>query len=180
MYAMSPCAARTRDFDQLERRRRQAAKLLNRGLSQAEVARRVKVSRESVRRWANRIAVDGAGEGLKKAGRAGRIAKLGPAELEKLEQMLLAGPEKSGFPNGLWTLDRIAEVVRKQFGVKYHAGHVWWILRGKLGWSCQRPVGRAREWNGAAIADWQENIWPALKEKPEKKAGSSSSWTKAG
>src|SRR4051794_4727848 len=93
------------DFDQLERRRRQAAKLLDRGLSQAEVARRVKVSRESVRRWANRIAANGAGEGLKKAGRAGRTARLGPPELEKLEQILLAGPEKSGFPlvSGHWT-----------------------------------------------------------------------------
>ena len=180
MYAMSPRAAKTRDFDQLERRRRQAAKLLDRGLSQAEVARRVKVSRESVRRWANRIAAGGAGEGLNKAGRAGRIARLGPAELEKLEQILVAGPERSGFPNGLWTLDRIAEVVRKQFGVKYHAGHVWWILRRKMGWSCQRPVGRARERNEAAIADWQDNSWPALKKKPEKKGGSSSSWTKAG
>src|SRR3954469_25475974 len=84
---MSPQTAKTRDFDQLERRRRQAAKLLDRGLSQAEVARRVKVSRESVRRWANRIAANGAGEGLKKAGRAGRTARLGPPELEKLEQM---------------------------------------------------------------------------------------------
>lgn len=177
---MSPRAAKRRDFDQLERRRRQAAKLLDRGLSQAEVARRVKVSRESVRRWANRIAAGGAGEGLKKAGRAGRSARLGPAELEQLEQILLAGPEKSGFPNSLWTLDRIAEVVQKQFGVKYHAGHVWWILRRKMGWSCQRPVGRARERNEVAIADWQDNIWPALKKKPEKKAGSSSSWTKAG
>ena len=78
------------------------------------------------------------------------------------------------------TLDRIAEVVRKQFGVRYHSGHVWWILRRKMGWSCQRPVGRARERNEEAIADWQDNIWPALKKKPEKKAGSSSSWTKAG
>ncbi len=178
--AMSPRAAKRRDFDQLERRRRQAAKLLDRGLSQAEVARRVKVSRESVRRWANRIAANGPSGGLKKAGRAGRIARLGPAELEKLEQILIAGPEKSGFPNSLWTLDRIAEVVQKQFGVKYHAGHIWWILCRKMGWSCQRPVGRARERNEAAIADWQDNIWPALKKKPKKKAGSSSSWMKAG
>jgi transposase len=177
---MSPRAAKKRDFDQLERRRRQAAKLLGRGLSQAEVARRVKVSRESVRRWANQIAGNGGEEALKKAGRAGRIPRLSAAELDQLEQVLLAGPEKAGFPNGLWTLDRIAEVMRSQFGVKYHAGHVWWILRKKLGWSCQRPVGRARERNEAAIADWQDNIWPALKKKPEKKAGSSSSWTKAG
>ena len=134
---MSPRAAKTRDFDQLERRRRQAAKLLDRGLSQAEVARRMKVSRESVRRWANRIAANGAGEGLKKAGRAGRVARLGWLEPEKLEQILRAGPEKSGLPNGLWTLDRIAKVVQNQFGIKYRAGHVWWILRRKMGWSCQ-------------------------------------------
>jgi transposase len=155
----------------------QAARLLGRGLTQAEVARRVKVSRESVRRWANQIGSSGA-EGLKKAARAGRAPRLGPAELAKLEQILIAGPEKSGFPNGLWTLKRIAQVVRKQFGVQYHSGHVWWILRRKMGWSCQRPVGRARERNEAAIADWQDNIWPALK-KPKKKAASSSSWTKA-
>src|SRR3954469_7557742 len=60
-------------------------------------------------------------------------------------------------------------------GVEYHSGHVWWILRQKLGWSCQRPVGRARERNEAAIRDWKENIWPALKKKPKKRAGSSSS-----
>lgn len=120
------------------------------------MARRVKVGRESVRRWANQIAISGAEEGLKKAGRAGRVARLGPAELQKLEQILFAGPEKAGFPNGLWTLERMAEVVRKQFGVKYHAGHVWWILRRKMGWSCQRPVGQAREWNETAIANWQD------------------------
>ena len=33
-----------------------------------------------------------------------------------------------------------------EFGVDYHEGHVWKILRG-LGWSPQRPVGRARERN---------------------------------
>lgn len=176
---MSPGAAKKRDFDRLERRRMEAARLLGRGLTQAEVARRVKVSRESVRRWADQIASNGSAAGLKKVGRAGRIPRLGSAELAKLEKILLAGPEKAGFPNALWTLDRIAEVMRKQFGVKYHSGHVWWILRRKMGWSCQRPVGRARERNEAAIADWQDNIWPALKKKPKKKAGSLSSWTKA-
>ena len=149
--AMSPPTAKTRDFDQLERRRRQAAKLLDRGLSQAEVARRLKVTRESVRRWANQIASNGAGEGLKKAGRAGRIPRLGAAEMEKLEKILLAGPEKAGFPNGLWTLGRIAEEVRKQFGVKYHSGHLWWILRRKMGWRWKRGVVRARERIAAAI-----------------------------
>ncbi|HET8547427.1 MAG TPA: winged helix-turn-helix domain-containing protein [Bryobacteraceae bacterium] len=95
--------------------------------------------------------------------------------MRKLEAILRAGPEKTGFTNGLWTLDRIGEVIRNEFRIDYHAGHVWWILRRKLGWSCQRPVGRARERNEAAIRQWKEETWPALKKKPGKRAGSSSS-----
>jgi DNA-binding NarL/FixJ family response regulator len=46
-------------LDQLERRRMQVAKLLDRGLSQADVARQFKVIRESVRRWWNQILLHG-------------------------------------------------------------------------------------------------------------------------
>src|SRR5215469_5092449 len=144
---MSLRAARKRDFDELERRRMAAARLLNRGLRQAEVARRVEVSRESVRRWSNQLRKHGSAAALKKAGRAGRKPGLSTADLRRLESILKSGPEKAGFANGLWTLDRIGEVIRNEFGLDYHAGHVWWILRRQLGWSCQRPVGRARERN---------------------------------
>jgi putative transposase len=95
--------------------------------------------------------------------------------LQNLEGILREGPEKAGFPSGLWTLERVSRVIRERFGVAYHAAHVWWILHRKLGWSCQRPVGRARERNEAAIRDWKANIWPALKKKPKTKAEPSSS-----
>ena len=119
--------------------------------------------------------IHGSAQGLKKAGKAGRKPRLTSAELEKLATVLRAGPEHAGYPNGLWTLDRIAPVIQETFGVEYRSGHVWWILRKKLGWSCQRPVGRARERNEAAIRDWKENLWPALKKKPHKRAALSSS-----
>ena len=146
--------------------------MLTRGMSQAEVARQVKVSRESVRRWANQMVKHGSAQALRKAGRAGRKPALGTGELQKLEELLRKGPEKAGFPNGLWTLDRIGGLIRKEFNADFHTAHVWWILRKKLGWSCQRPVGRARERNETAIRDWKENIWPALKKKPKLKAES--------
>lgn len=164
-----------RDFDKLEQRRMRAAKLLNRGLTQAEVARQVQVSRESVRRWCNQLRQSGSAQALVRAGRAGRKPRMGAQQLPELEAILRKGPENSGFPNGLWTLDRIAAVIREHFQIDYHAGHVWWILRHKLGWSCQRPIGRARERNEAAIRDWKENVWPALKKKPKKSGESSSS-----
>ena len=166
---MGARTAGKRDFDELERRRMDAARLLRRGIRQAEVARRLKVSRESVRRWADQIASHGSTKILKKAGRAGRKAKLGAAELVTLEAILKAGPEKAGFPTGLWTLDRIGRVIRDEFQIKYHRGHVWWILRNKLGWSCQRPIGRARERNEAAIAEWKQSTWPALKKSPKRR-----------
>ena len=150
------------------------AKLLNRGLRQAEVARRLGVSRESVRRWANRIAVNGVG-GLKTPGRTGRRAELTAADLRKLAEMLIRGPEKAGYPNGLWTLNRVAAVIQRTFGVKYHRGHVWKILEGKLHWSCQRPVGRARERKEAEIERWKQERWPDIKKKPTQKGVPSSS-----
>src|SRR5437763_6020815 len=172
---MSPRAFQRRDFDELERRRMRGARLLHRGISQAEVARQVKVSRESVRRWANRMAQEGAAAALRKAGRAGGKPRLSEKQLQQLEARLREGAEKAGFPNGLWTLERVAGVIREQFGVEYHSGHVWWILRQKLGWSCQPQAGRAGERKEATIREWKENIWPALKKKPKKRAGSSSS-----
>jgi transposase len=166
---MTAPVTRKRDFEKLESRRIEAGKLLNRGLSQAEVARQVQVSRQSVRRWWNQFAKHGT-RGLKKAGFAGRPPKLAATDLQKLESILLQGPEKSGFPGGLWTLERIGKILSKELGVSYHTSHVWWLLRKKLGWSCQRPIGRARERNEAAIKEWQKTTWPALKKRPKKKA----------
>jgi len=59
-----------RDFDALERRRLEAVKLLDKGLNQSEVARRLKVSHQTVSRWRKMVATGGA-EALARAGRAG-------------------------------------------------------------------------------------------------------------
>ena len=116
--------------------------------------------------------------GLRKAGRAGRKPRLDAAQLERLESQLLQGPEAHGFPTPLWTCPRIARLIADQFGVRYHAGHVWKILRA-LGWSPQRPVGKARERNEGAIRGWKRTTWPRVKKKPANKAAQSSSSTKA-
>jgi len=79
-----------------------------------------------------------------------------------LEAILLAGAKASGYRNDLWTLKRIADVIHRRFRVKYHVGHVWKVL-GRLGWSCQRPVGRARERNEEGIRRWLRYRWPLIK-----------------
>jgi transposase len=153
-----------RDFDALERRRFKAFGLLREGVSEAEVARQVGVHRQSVNRWAKQIEEQGR-EGLKQAGRAGRKSRLSQTDLRGLEERLKQGAEALGYENNLWTLERVAELVERDFGVKYHAGHVSWLLK-KLGWSCQRPTGRALERNEPAIKRWKKRRWPELKKKP--------------
>ena len=138
------------------------------GLSQSAVARRLGVAQQSVSRWAQ--------QALRHPGRTGRKPQLSAEQLTQLEQWLLDGPEAHGYPTPLWTCQRVTRLIQEQFGVAYHPGHVWKILV-RLGWSPQRPVGRARERNEESIRQWRRRTWPAAKKKPENKGARSSSST---
>ena len=149
------------DFEQLEARRLQAAQLFAQGLSQAEVSRRLGVKPASVCRW-RKAWSEGGAEALRRKAAAGRRPRLGAAQLQRLEQELLKGPQAHGYRSDLWTLERIGLLIRQLFGVRYHRGHVWKLLQ-KLGWSPQRPTTRAKERDEQAIAQWQRRRWPAKK-----------------
>jgi transposase len=154
-----------------------AARLLEKGYSQSEVARRVGAHRQSVSQWAVGLREKGRA-GLKKAGRAGRKPRLNSGEIHKIEQGLKRGPEALGYATSLWTSARVAHLIEQECGVVYHPGHVWRILR-QLGWSCQRPGGRALERNEGKIRQWKQQRWPELKKRPKARAAPSSSSTKA-
>jgi transposase len=166
-----------RDFQALEQRRLWAARLLKQGVHQSEVARQVGVHRQSVSRWARQLEAAGR-RGLKKAGRAGRKPRLSREDRKKIEQGLKRGPEALGYETGLWTAWRVAHLIEEECGVRYHASQAWRILR-QLGWSCQRPIGRALERDEFAIRHWKKQRWPGIKKKPKKRGAPSSSSTKA-
>ena len=166
-----------RDFEALEARRLRAAELLRKGWSQADVAREVGVHRQSVSRWATALG-DGGKRKLRASGFRGRRPKLSDRDLKRIERGLRRGPEAMGFSSGLWTLPRVAELIEQECGVEYSIGHVWRVLRG-LGWSPQRPVGRAIERDEAAIEEWKTKVWPRVKKTPGAKGKRSSASTKA-
>ncbi len=166
-----------RDFDALEERRLEAVRLLKRGLSQAEVARQLGVHRQSVYRWAKTVSESGK-SALRKAGRAGRRPLLDARDLEKLERILKRGPEALGYDTKLWSSWLVAEVIQETFDVEYHPGHVWRILR-QMGWSVQRPTGRAIERDEEAIRKWKRRRWPVVKKTLQNKGARSSSSTRA-
>ena len=165
-----------RDFQALEQRRLLGARLLQQGVPQAEVARRVGVHRQSVNRWAQQLQRGGQ-RALKKAGRAGRRPRLRAEDLRRIERGLKRGPQALGYETSLWTSWRVAHLIEEECGVRYHASQAWRILR-QLGWSCQRPVGRALERDEEKIRLWKQKRWPEIKKKPGKKAVPSSSSTK--
>jgi transposase len=166
-----------RDFAALERRRMQAARLLEKGYSQSEVARRVGAHRQSVSQWAAELREKGRA-GLKRAGRAGRKSRLSAEDLGKIERGLKRGPEALGYETGLWTTNRVAHLIEQESGIAYHPSQAWRILR-QLGWSCQRPTGRALERDEEKIRRWKQKRWPEIKKKPARSAVRSSSSTKA-
>ena len=153
-----------RDFAELERRRLKAARLLRSNVHPAEVARRVGVHRQSVSRWQQQLKQQGVA-GLRKAGRAGRPPKLSPDQLLQLEAELLQGPKALGYSTELWTTQRIADLIRRRFQVVYHRDHIGRLL-AQMGWSCQRPTGRALERNQAVVQRWKRVDWPRIKKKP--------------
>jgi transposase len=80
-----------------------AAYLFAQGVRPAEIARQLGVCHQIVSDW--RAASRRSGrEALRAAGRAGRLPKLRPEELAKVETALARGADANGYPNDLWTL----------------------------------------------------------------------------
>lgn len=147
----------------LEARRRRAVALLGKGLGVREVARQIRCSPTSVSRWQAEVRTRGP-DGLRPKPAPGRPPRITPRQRATLLNLLLKGAIAHGFSTDLWTLPRVAEVVARTFGVRYHPAHVWKILHG-AGWSCQKPERRARERDEAAIQRWRTDRWPHIKKR---------------
>lgn len=147
-------------FSDRQRVRYLVANLFDTGLSHAEIARRFGISRQSVCRW-YKLWLDGGEAGLK-VKKAGSTSLTSDEQWQQIQDALLKGPAAHGYDTEFWTLDRIADLVYKITGVKYHQGHIWKLLR-KLGWSHQKPEKRAKQRDEEAIARWVVERWPQIK-----------------
>lgn len=155
----------------------EAARLLRRGrLSQAEIARHLGVSRQSVNRWKQRLDVEGP-SGLRHRPRTGRYPGIGPREWEELSRILERGAEAAGFESERWTLRRVAHVVENRFGIRYNFRSLGRVLHAH-GWTPQRPAVRARERDDDLVEAWLKRDWPRIKRGLAREATSLPSWTR--
>ena len=128
--------------------------LVEAGESPSAVARVLGVHETSVHRW-RRLARTDAGLGAKP--HKGPTPRLGDEQLAQLERLLLEGAKHHGWPNQLWTAARVAALIDRHFGLKYHPEHVRKILKRRLRWTSQKPQVRAKEQNDKEVERWLDD-----------------------
>jgi transposase len=151
---------------ELENRRRLAVTRVREGYSQAEVARFLGVHPRTVRQW---VADD------RDQGDSGLAAKPQPGRTPKLsaeqEQVVLSwfrqSPTEFGFPTELWTAPRVAQLIERTLGVKFHPRYLnAWLTARDI--TPQKPKRQARERDQDEIDRWIEEDWPRIQETARK------------
>ncbi|MBM4449147.1 MAG: transposase [Chloroflexi bacterium] len=160
MWSMRPIGSP----ESLERRRRKAIGMFRLGHSYRAIAEQVGAALSSVVRWRQSYRRFG-GRGLRARPASGRPCRLTNQQKVHLGDTLARGAQAAGYANDLWTLKRIAAVVKKLFGIPYCASGIWRLLVGDLHWSAQKPTRRATQRDEAGIAHWKRYVWPHIKKR---------------
>jgi transposase len=148
--------------EELERRRRRAITLLEQGERPAVIIRVLGISKTSFYRW-RKAALHGE-DGLSAKVREGN-ARLTVEQFAVLAMELRKGAMPHGWPNALWTGERVAVLVERLFHVRYTPDHIRVLLREKLGWTSQKPEKRGRERDEAEIDRWRKEEFPRIKKR---------------
>lgn len=147
--------------DWREGRRLRAWELNKEGWAQQRIADALGVSKGAVSQWMKRVR-EGGVQALKRRPAPGATPRLSEQERTQVRELLERGAEAHGFRGEVWTCERVAVVIRGEFGVSYHPAHVSRLLRA-LGLSLQKPSRRANQRDEDAIERWKEERWPSLK-----------------
>lgn len=150
--------------DWREGRRLRAWELKQEGWNQQKIADALGVSKGAVSQWIKR-GREGGVEGLRRRVAPGATPRLGAEQRARLPELLARGAPAHGFRGDVWTCERVAKVIQKEFGVSYHPAHVSRLLK-KLRLSLQKPQRQANQRDEEAIERWKEERWPELKRGP--------------
>jgi transposase len=152
---------------QREDRRLEAGRLLlEKTLSNAEIARRVGVSRSAITQWAQQLKKRRRGvDGLSSRRHTGRPPRLTKADWRRVLVLLRRGAVSAGFATDRWTLASIQELVRREFSVSYSKSYLSEKLRD-LGWASQQPASTGKDrtlqqptWHSYRDTNFWVNLW---------------------
>jgi transposase len=144
--------------EELHRRRTRAIEALRQGKTPTEVASVLGVHPKSVLRWKRMAASPGGLDPVPVSNPPG----LSDPDLRRLDALLRKGAKRHGWHNEPWTASRVAVVIERKFGIKYHPEHVRKILKRRMAWTSQKPAREAREQDEEEAARWAGDELPRI------------------
>jgi transposase len=130
---------------------------------QVDVARQFDVHPSNLNVWVRKFRAGGE-EALRVKSPPGRPPRLTDAQVRDIVQCILRGARANGFETDLWTLPRIARLIKKRHGITYDVDHLSRLMRS-WGLSWQKPATRPIERDQRAIDHWVGHDWPRIKKK---------------
>lgn len=148
---------------EFEHRRLLAVRRVLEGDSVGEVADFLEVDPRSVRRWVQEFRELG-WEGLISHPVPGRPRKLSATQEKIVVRWLQECPTELGFATELWTCQRLAQLIREEWGIDMNPRYLPQWLRER-DFSPQKPQRVPRERDPDEIARWLATEWPRIKKK---------------
>jgi len=163
---------------ELQRRRLLAVQRVREGYAIDLVAGVLGVTVRSVQRWVRAYRARGPGA-LAAEPIPGRPPKLTRVQEKVALRWLDDRPGAHGFDSDLWTAERLAALIRDEWGIALNHRYVcrWLAARG---FSPQRPQRVPRERDARAIAAWLDAEWARIKKRRPASADGSLSSMRAG
>ncbi len=134
---------------------------VERGQLVGQVADAYGVNRTTLFRWLRRYITEG-NRGLVRRVGSGRPRLLAAFDMEALNDIVLEPASHFGFETDLWTVGRLRQVIREQYGVTISDDTVWRRLRD-AGFTYQKPERRYFEVNEEARQEWLRNEAPRIR-----------------
>lgn len=154
--------------DWREGRRLRGWELYQQGWKQKDIAAALGVTEGAVSQWITKGKTQGP-EALHHRSSPGAPPKLRPEQLAQVPGLLARGAESFGFRGQVWTAGRVAQVIKREFGVSYHPTHCSRLLC-TIKHSRQKPTQRATQRDEAAIHLWREHRSVELKKRQKRKS----------
>ena len=130
------------------------------GLSVADVAVRVGVSRTTVYTWRQDFLLRRSAS-LRYGTSPGRPSKLTPTQKDRLKALVTAGPLAAGYPTGCWSSLLLQDLIYREFGQLYNAHYVCALLRN-LGFSFHKARFVSDHLDAERRRAWLQEAWPAI------------------
>lgn len=103
-------------------------------------------------------------EALLEGQRSGRNSELSSEQLTELGDIIDSGPIAYGYTSAIWSSLMIRDIIRNEFSVDYHAGHVRKLLH-KMNFSVQKPKRILARADDEQKNKWRRYIYPNIKKK---------------